>query len=219
MACKQSTLGLDLSVRQAIGALLEACASPAVLARLYRCHPAIVCRNRANLDLYGDVAPPSPSVQGRPRKITYEARECMLDWLSENGEDRQLAYRDEIVVFLQEEYSIYVSKWIVGRALREVKLTIASSRRAGAFPAFERFSRLSTIGFYLKSATARLQEGLFYNTAYFKLSSMLFVWEMANSCPHRNFEGNSNNFEANAKLSQHFCSRQYSHFLIIAVIV
>jgi transposase len=123
MACRQSTLRLDLNVRQAIGALLEAGASPVELARLYRCHPATVYRYRANLDLYGDVAPPPPSVQGRPRKITHEAREGMLDWLLENGEDRQLAYRDEIVVFLQEEYSIYVSKWTVGRALREVKLT------------------------------------------------------------------------------------------------
>jgi Helix-turn-helix domain len=67
MACRQSTLRLDLSVRQAIGALLEAGASPAELARLYHCHPATVYR--ANLDLDGDVAPPPPSVQGRPRKM------------------------------------------------------------------------------------------------------------------------------------------------------
>jgi DNA-binding CsgD family transcriptional regulator len=88
MACRQSTLRLDLNVRQAIGALLEAGASPVELARLYRCHPATVYRYRANLDLYGDVAPPPPSVQGRPRKITYRAREGMLDWLLENGDDQ-----------------------------------------------------------------------------------------------------------------------------------
>jgi transposase len=88
MACRQSTLRLDLSVHQAIGALLQAGASPAELARLYHCHPATVYRYRADLDLDGDVAPPPPSVQGRPRKITYEAREGMLDWLLENGEDR-----------------------------------------------------------------------------------------------------------------------------------
>jgi hypothetical protein len=73
---------------------------------------------------------------------------------------------------------------------------IASSRRCGAFPAFERFSQLSTMVFYLKKATVRSQEGLFYYTGYFKPSSMLFVWEMANTCPHRNFEGNSNNFRS-----------------------
>jgi hypothetical protein len=33
-----------LSVRQAIGALLEVGASPTELARLYRCHPATVYR-------------------------------------------------------------------------------------------------------------------------------------------------------------------------------
>jgi transposase len=118
MAGRQSTLRLDISVRNAIGTLLETGASPAEIAQLYRCHPVTVYRYRANLEVYGDVTPAPPSVQGRPRKITYKARESMLDWLLENGEDRQLAYRDEIAVFLQEEYGIYVSKWTVGRALR-----------------------------------------------------------------------------------------------------
>jgi hypothetical protein len=95
----------------------------------------------------------------------------MLDWLLGNGEDRQLAYRDEIFVFLQEKYSIYVSKWTVSRALREVKLTVALSRRCRAFPAFKRFSRLNTIVFYLKSMALRSQEGLFYYTGYFNLSN------------------------------------------------
>jgi transposase len=120
MAGRQSTLRLDLSVRNAIGTLLQAGSSPQELAQFYRCHPATVYRYRVNIELYGVVVPPPPSVQGRPRKITHEAREGMLDWLLENGEDHQLSYRDEIVVFLQEEYSIYVLKWTVGRALKEV---------------------------------------------------------------------------------------------------
>jgi transposase len=110
MAGRQSTLRLDISVRNAIGTLLEAGASPAEIAQLYRCHPVTVYRYRANLKVYGDVTPTPPSVQSRPRKITYKARESMLDWLLENREDRQLAYYNKIAVFLQKEYSIYILK-------------------------------------------------------------------------------------------------------------
>jgi hypothetical protein len=35
------------------------------------------------------------------------------------------------------------------------------------------------------------------------------LWEMVEFCPHRNFEGSSNNFYINAKNLQRFCSRQY----------
>jgi hypothetical protein len=66
MACRKSTLRLDLGVRQAIGALLEAGASAAELARPHRCHQATVYRYRANLELFSDVAPSPPLVQSRP---------------------------------------------------------------------------------------------------------------------------------------------------------
>jgi hypothetical protein len=35
------------------------------------------------------------------------------------------------------------------------------------------------------------------------------VWEIVEFCPHRNFEGSSNDFYVNAKKMQHFCSPQY----------
>jgi transposase len=42
-------------------------------------------------------------VQGRPRKVTPEAREAVLDFLLENG---KLAYIDEVKFFLEDEYDI-----------------------------------------------------------------------------------------------------------------
>jgi transposase len=87
MAGRQSTLRLDLTVREAIGDLIRAGASMREIAQLYRCHPVTVQRYRANIQLYSVVTPPPPSVQGRPRKIIHEARKSMLDWLLENGED------------------------------------------------------------------------------------------------------------------------------------
>jgi hypothetical protein len=81
MACRQSTLRLDLSVRQAIGAFLEAGAYPAELARFYRCHPATVYRYRANLDLYGDVAPPPPRYKLCLERLpTKRVRACLIGY-------------------------------------------------------------------------------------------------------------------------------------------
>jgi transposase len=56
-------------------------------------------------------------VIGRPRKITAEALEGLLDWLLDNGDDKKLAYLDEMVHFLDMEYGIEVSKQTVSRAL------------------------------------------------------------------------------------------------------
>lgn len=120
---RQSTLRLDQSVRETIGQLIQAGAPIKAIAHGYHCHPSIVRRYRQNIELFDVVAPAPPSVQGRPRKITHEAQEGMLDWLLKNGVDKQLSYLDEIAIFLQEEYGIHVSKWTIGRTLKEVKIS------------------------------------------------------------------------------------------------
>lgn len=63
------------------------------------------------------------SVQGRPRKITIEALEGLLDWVLDNGEEHKTAYLDEMCHFLNEEYNIDVSKQTVARALTANDIT------------------------------------------------------------------------------------------------
>jgi hypothetical protein len=44
-------------------------------------------------------------VQGRPRKVTPEARKAVLNFLLENG---KLAYINEVKFFLKDEYNIKI---------------------------------------------------------------------------------------------------------------
>jgi len=61
---------------------------------------------------------------GRPKKITAEALEGLLDWLFDNDSDKQLAYLDEMVIFLQKEYDIRVSLSTVSRALKSNSISL-----------------------------------------------------------------------------------------------
>jgi hypothetical protein len=56
---------------------------------------------RENLHTFGCVAPDPAQfqVQGRPRLVTPEAREGVLDFLLENG---KLAYIDEVKFYLED---------------------------------------------------------------------------------------------------------------------
>ena len=74
-----------------------------MIANAFRISERQVYRMRENLQVFGEVAP-NPGqfqVQGRPRKVTPEAREAVLDFLLENG---KLAYINEVKFFLKDEY-------------------------------------------------------------------------------------------------------------------
>jgi hypothetical protein len=47
-------------------------------------------------------------VMSRPRKITAEALEGLINWLLNNRDDKKLAYLNKIINFLNMEYSIDV---------------------------------------------------------------------------------------------------------------
>jgi transposase len=114
---------LDQQSRDEIALLLATGVETREIARTFRCSSATVYRYGQNIQLFGQVLPEPVSAIGRPRKITYEARQGLIDWLLDNGDDKKLSYLDEMVVFLKEEYDIWVSKSTVWRLLSELKIT------------------------------------------------------------------------------------------------
>lgn len=93
-----------------------------IIAHAYRISEAQVYKMRSNLNTFGDVAPDPAQfqVQGRPRLITPDAREGVLDFLLENG---KLAYIDEVKFYLEEEWDIHVSVMTVQRLIKSLQMT------------------------------------------------------------------------------------------------
>jgi len=81
---------------------------------------------RQNLDAFDTVSPPPLSVQGRPRKITREAEEGILDFIEQNP----TAYQDEIAEFLLSEYGIGTHRTTVCRALKKLNQTHKKTEKA-----------------------------------------------------------------------------------------
>jgi transposase len=106
-----------------IALLLATDVEPREIAETYRCHASTISRIKQNVAIFGDPQPAPVSVQGRPRKITVEALEGLLDWVLENGEEHKTAYLDEMRYFLEDEYDIEVSKQTISRVLRENDIT------------------------------------------------------------------------------------------------
>jgi hypothetical protein len=93
---------LTQAARDDIQLQLEAGTRPNTITSAYRISERQVYKMRENLKIFGCVAPDPAQfqVQGRPRLITPNAREGVLDFLLEN---RKLAYIDEVVFYLEEE--------------------------------------------------------------------------------------------------------------------
>ena len=93
------------------------------IALSFHCHKATVCRVQQNIDQFGQASSPALVPMGRPRKISVEALEGLLDWLLENGDDKKLSYLDEMVHFLDDEYDITTSRQTVSRVLKANNIT------------------------------------------------------------------------------------------------
>jgi len=72
------------------------------------------------LQNFGTVSPAPLSKQGRPRAITPEAQEGIVEFLLEY--DKQ-ATIEEVRIFIEEEYDIKASKATVSRAIRQAEFT------------------------------------------------------------------------------------------------
>jgi transposase len=69
---------------------------------------------------FGTVAPEPLYKQGRPRAITAEAQEGIMEFLIEYNKQATIK---EVRIFIKEEYNVKASKATVSRAIRQAGLT------------------------------------------------------------------------------------------------
>jgi transposase len=118
-----SNLRFSKAAADNMALLLASDVKPREIAQSYRCHAATVYRIKKNVDLFGEARPAPLAVTGRPRKITAEVLEGLLDWVLNNRDDKKLSYINKMIHFLDEEYDIDVSRQTVSRALSANDIT------------------------------------------------------------------------------------------------
>jgi transposase len=118
-----SSLRFSKAAADDMALMLAADVPPREIANSFHCHYSTVLRIRQNIANFGEARPAPLVVMGRPKKITAAALEGLVDWLLDNGSDKKLAYLDEMVIFLEEEYDIGVSTSTVSRALSKNNIT------------------------------------------------------------------------------------------------
>ena len=98
---------IDTSTRSKSAALLQAHWKPSAVAeravaeRLHY-HPTTIFRWEQRLQLYGSLNPPIRTRVGRPRRIYTAAKQSHYEYVRQN----LWIYQDQLMVFLEEEYSI-----------------------------------------------------------------------------------------------------------------
>ena len=80
---------------------------------------------RQTLDAFDTVSPPHLGVQGRPRKITADAEQGLLDFLDDN----LTVYQDEMIEFLLSEFDISVTQSTVSKLLKNLNQTYKCTER------------------------------------------------------------------------------------------
>ena len=119
-----SSLHFSKAAADDMATLLAANVSPREIAARFHCHYSTVYRIKDKIEEFGEARPTPASLIGRPKKITAEALEGLLDRLLDNDSDKQLAYLDEMVIFLQKEYDIGVLLSTVSRALKSNSISL-----------------------------------------------------------------------------------------------
>lgn len=82
---------------------------------------------REHLRHFDSVAsnPAKFQVQGRPRLVTPEVKEAVLEFLLENG---KLVYIDEVKFFVEEEFGIEIGWETVRKLVKDLKIVARSSQ-------------------------------------------------------------------------------------------
>jgi transposase len=113
---------LTQAARDDIELQLEAGTRVDIIANTFHISQSQVYKMRDNMRHFGRVAPDPAAfqVQGRPRLVTAEAREGVLDFLLDHG---KLAYIDEVKFYLKDEWDIVVSPQTAHRLIRSLEMT------------------------------------------------------------------------------------------------
>ena len=133
--------------------LLSNC-PPAEIADAVGCSKRSVFAIKSNLRSFGSTKAPSNGV-GRPRSITPP----MLDALCEYLLEKPGLYRDEMVLFLLDEFKTLVTPFSIGRALASIGWTKKTIRRIA------------------KRRNADLRDLYLYNTSHIRSWQYVFVDE------------------------------------------
>jgi transposase len=104
------------SVRQTVETCLRAGVEPLQIASEVHVFNQWVYQLRQFFDAFGTVFPPHLGVQGRPRKVTADVEQGLLDFFDDNPS----AYQDEMVEFLFSEFGISVTQSTVSRLLKKL---------------------------------------------------------------------------------------------------
>jgi transposase len=113
------------SVRNTVEICLRAGVRGAQIAEELKVSPAWVSLLNTNLRCFGIVSPAHPSMQGRPRQISFEAELGILEFIDQNA----TCYQDKIIEFLLTKYDISVHRTTVSRALQRLKQTHKRTER------------------------------------------------------------------------------------------
>jgi len=97
---------------------------PAEIADVVGCSEHSVFAIQSNLRHFGSTRAPSNGV-GRPRSITPPMLDALCEYLLEKPD----LYRDEIVLFVLDEFNTHVTPSSIGRALKSRGWTKKSIRR------------------------------------------------------------------------------------------
>src|SRR6266480_2605531 len=107
------------SVRNTIETCLRTGVEPLQIASEVRVSHQSVYQLRQTLDAFDTVSPFHLGVQGRPRKITVEAEQSLLDFLDDNPS----VYQDEMIKFLFSEFDISITQLTIFRLLKNLNQT------------------------------------------------------------------------------------------------
>ena len=110
---------IDTVSKTKSSALLQGRWRPKAVAERYSCHSSTVYRWEKRLQVYNDISPAYPSKRGRSKKINTAAKEALLEYQRRHP----YAYQDELAIFLEEEWEIYVHRSTVARLLKKEQIS------------------------------------------------------------------------------------------------
>ena len=105
---------IDTTSRARAVHLLHAHWKPAAIATQLYCHQSTVYRWEQRLQAYRTIDIVNPLPVGRSRRIAKAAKEALLEYQRQ----KPWAYQDELAIFLEEEWDIYVNRSTISRFLK-----------------------------------------------------------------------------------------------------